>query len=377
MLRLGVAAMQLDTVLLKVTSRCNINCSYCYVYNQGDTNWRRMPKHMSSAIVADVLKQLSILYEDQQHPFAIVLHGGEPLLLPRTILEILLQGLADRLPSACSRSIQTNGILIDDDLLALCVRTNTTLSVSLDGPADIHDTFRLSFDGGGTYMRAVAGLARIRQHPQADLIFTGILCVVDPHSDARQVYEFFKSLSVPSVDFLFKDGNYAKLPLGKSSIDSTEYGHWLSVVWDCYINDPDPPRIRILDDMARLLLGGTSIKEGCGQTVYGIAVIDTDGSVSKNDTLKSMYDGADRFENSWSVSTERLSDVAASPEFVQYSQLQHPTSPICQRCALLPVCGGGMPLSRWHPETGLNNPSIYCADYKLVISHIKETLQEY
>src|SRR5579864_7361906 len=100
--------MQLDTVLLKVTSRCNINCSYCYVYNQGDTSWRRMPKHMSAAIVEDVLRQLSILYEEHQHPFAIVLRGGDTLLLRRAILDALLRGLADSLPADCSRSIKTN-----------------------------------------------------------------------------------------------------------------------------------------------------------------------------------------------------------------------------------------------------------------------------
>jgi uncharacterized protein len=369
--------MRIDTILLKVASRCNINCSYCYVYNQGDTSWQRMPKHMSLTTIEGVLKQLAVLYEDQQHPFAIVLHGGEPLLLPREILETLLQGLADRLPAACTRSIQTNGTLIDDELLNLCVRTNTTLSVSLDGPADIHDTFRIAFNGAGTYAQAAAGIARIRQHPQADQIFTGTLCVVDPNSDPRRVYEFFKALAVPSVDFLFKDGNHAKLPLGKTSTESTEYGRWLAVVWDCYINDPAPPRIRILDDFGRLLLGGTSIKEGCGQTMYGIAVIDTDGTVTKNDTLKSTYDGADRFGKTWSVSTNRLSEVAASPEFVQYARLQNPTSPVCQECPLLSVCGGGMPLSRWHPETGFRNPSVYCADFKLVLGHMSKTLLEY
>jgi uncharacterized protein len=368
--------MQLDTILLKVASRCNLNCSYCYVYNQGDTNWQRMPKHMSAATVDDVLTQLSALYQHQQRPFAVVLHGGEPLLLPRDILERLLYGLAVRLPGNCSRSIQTNGTLIDDDVLALCARTDTTLSVSIDGPADVHNAFRIAFDGGGTYASAAAGIARIQRHPQAGRLFTGALCVVDPDSDARRVYEFFKSLSVPSVDFLFKDGNHAKLPLGKSAIDSTEYGRWLAEVWDCYISDPNPPRIRILDDLARLLLGGTSIKEGCGQTVFGIAVIDTDGTITKNDTLKSTYDGADRFEKTWSVSTDRLSEIAASPEFVKYSHMQHPTSSICRECPLLSVCGGGMPLSRWHPETGFKNPSVYCADYKLLIGHIDTTLQD-
>jgi uncharacterized protein len=369
--------MKLDTVLLKVASRCNINCAYCYVYNQGDTNWRRMPKHMSAAIVGDVIRQLSILADEQQHPFAIVLHGGEPLLLPRDILESLLQGLADHMPSSCSRSIQTNGILVDDDLLKLCLRTDTTLSISLDGPADIHDKFRLAFNSKGTYASTAAAIARIQQHSQAERIFTGVLCVVDPDSDARQMYQFFKSMAVPSVDFLFKDGNHERLPLGKRSSDSTEYGRWLATVWDCYIEDPNPPRIRILDDFARLLLGGTSIKEGCGNNLYGIAVIDTDGSITKNDTLKSTFDGADRFENKWSISTDRLSQVAASAEFVQYAEMQRPTSPVCRACSMLLSCGGGMPLSRWHPRTGFDNPSVYCADYKLVLSHINETLQEY
>jgi uncharacterized protein len=369
--------MRIDTVLLKVTSRCNIDCSYCYVYHQGDTSWQRMPKHMSLVTVDGVLTQLATLYEDQQHPFAVVLHGGEPLLLPRNILEALLQGLAECLPAACSRAIQTNGTLIDDDLLELCLRTNTTLSVSLDGPADVNDAFRIAFSGEGTYARAAAGIDRIRRHPQASRIFTGALCVVDPHSNARRVYGVFKSLGVPSVDFLFKDGNYAKLPPGKSAIESTEYGRWLAAAWDCYINDPDPPRIRVLDDLGRLLLGGASVKEGCGQTMYGIAVIDTDGAITKNDTLKSTYDGADRFESTWSIYTDRLSEIASSPEFVRYSELQYPTSPVCRACSLLSVCGGGMPLTRWHPETGLANPSVYCADYKLVIGHIQETLRNY
>jgi len=369
--------MRLDTVLLKVASRCNINCSYCYVYHHGDTNWQRMPKHMSLVTVEDVLRQLAALYEDQMHPFAVVLHGGEPLLLPRTILEILLEGLADRLPAVCSRAIQTNGTLIDDAFLELCLRTNTTVSVSIDGPVDVNDVFRIGFNGDGTYQRVAAGIDRIRQHPGADRIFTGALCVVNPQSNPRRVYDFFKSLAVPSVDFLFKDGNYVKLPPGKIAVDSTEYGRWLAAVWDCYISDQNPPRIRVLDDFGRLLLGGGHVKEGCGDITYGIAVIDTDGTITKNDTLKSTFDGADRFHKTWSVSNDRLSEVASSGEFIQYADLQRPTSPVCNACSLLTVCGGGMPLSRWHPETGLANPSVYCADYKLLLCHLQETLRNY
>jgi uncharacterized protein len=367
--------VHLDTVLIKVASRCNINCQYCYVYNQGDTNWQNLPKHMSLTTVQAVIEQLGALYAHQRHPFAVVLHGGEPLLLPRAILAHLLHGLNKVLPSSCTRSIQTNGTLIDDQILDLCDATGTTLSVSLDGPADIHDVFRIAHNGAGTYQQAAAGIARIRQHRRAQHLFTGTLCVVDPRSDPKRIYQFFRELAVPSVDFLFKDGNHTKLPHGKDSVNSTEYGSWLAGVWDCYIVDPAPPRIRILDDFGRLLLGGTSTKEGCGQELYGIVVIDTDGSITKNDTLKSAFDGADRFEQTWSIGRDRLADIANSPDFATYAQLQHPTSASCRQCPFLRVCGGGMPLSRWHAETGLDNPSVYCSDYKLLIQHIDKTLQ--
>lgn len=366
--------MRLDTVLIKVASRCNINCSYCYVFNQGDTNWKRMPKFMSLETVDAVISRLVELYEDQQSPFAVVLHGGEPLLLPRHTLTTLLEGLAKSLCASCSRSIQTNGILIDDALLDLCARTETTLSISVDGPEKVHDTFRIAFNGNGSFERVIAGIERVKSHKQAVHLFTGALCVVDPSSNPKEIYKFFKDLAVPSVDFLFKDGNLAKLPIGKASRDSTEYGSWLASIWDCYVTDPSPPRIRVLDDLARLLLGGVGTKEGCGEKLYGIAVVDTDGTISKNDTLKSAYDGADRFNAVWSVSSARFSDIASSGEFLEYLEMQKPTSNTCRTCDLLHICGGGMPLTRWNDHNGLANPSVYCADYKLLIRHIRDSI---
>ena len=99
--------------------------------------------------------------------------------------------------------------------------------------------------------------------------------------------------------------------------------------------DPDPPRIRILDDFGRILLGGASVKEGCGQRQYGIAVIDTDGTVTKNDTLKSTYEGADRFEKRLVCLQGRLSELASSPEFVEYANFSIQQVPFANACSLL------------------------------------------
>ena len=108
------------------------------------------------------------------------------------------------------------------------------------------------------------------------------------------MYEFLKATGAPSFDFLYRDGNHDVLPPGKSQTDSTEYGDWMVRMLDHYLADRTPPRIRVLDDLIRLVLGGYGRKEGIGQEEYGILVIDTDGRITRNDTLKVAYPGADR-----------------------------------------------------------------------------------
>ena len=73
--------MQLDTVLIKVASRCNINCKYCYVYNMGDDGWKKMPTQISQDTVENIASCLKNYIDEKQKPLAVVLHGGEPLLL--------------------------------------------------------------------------------------------------------------------------------------------------------------------------------------------------------------------------------------------------------------------------------------------------------
>jgi uncharacterized protein len=100
-------------------------------------------------------------------------------------------------------------------------------------------------------------------------------------------------------------------------------------------------------------------------------VIDTDGSIRKNDTLKSAYGSADNFAKAWSVFEDRLVDVIGTPEFENYHIAQRPTSEICLSCPELGVCGGGMPVHRWSAERGYNNPSVFCADQKILIARMR------
>lgn len=366
--------VEIDTVLIKVASRCNINCSYCYVYNMGDSGWAAMPNQISYETVVATAKALGELSSIQRRPFAVVLHGGEPLLLGPTKLNRLISTLRSALPFDCSISLQTNGILITEEVLNICSENRTTISVSIDGPRHIHDRNRLGHNGQGTYDKVLEGIKRLRHHRNSDFLFSGLLAVINPKSDPVEIYNFFKSLDPPGIDFLYRDGNHARLPDGKESLRSTEYGQWLAKLVDIYLFDPKPLRIRFIDDIVRLILGGTGTKDGVGITDFGILVIDADGSITKNDTLKSSFNGADRFAHKWSIHTHMLAEILDSDEFADAHALQRPTSKICLKCSELKVCGGGMTLHRWRDENEYDNTSVYCADQLLLIGHIRKHL---
>jgi uncharacterized protein len=366
--------IEIDTVLIKVASRCNINCSYCYVYNMGDNGWARMPNQISAETALAVSKSINELTLMQSRPFAVVLHGGEPLLLGPRKLEQVLSMFRAAAPLDSSFSLQTNGLLITDELLDICFKHRVTISISIDGPKHIHDRRRVTHKGQGTFEKVLAGINKLRKHRESEFLYSGLLAVIDPESDPKEVYEFCKTLEPPGVDFLYRDGNYMRLPEGKQSLRTTEYGQWFARLLDIYLFDPEPLRIRFLDDLIKLLLGGRATKDGVGLNDFGILVIDTDGSITKNDTLKSSFDGADRFSGTWTVHQDSLRDILSSDKFAEAHALQRPISKICLACPELRVCGGGMTLNRWRDTNGYDNPSIYCSDQLLLIEHARNQI---
>jgi uncharacterized protein len=342
----------------------------------GDEGWKDMPALISQSTIDALAHALSTLCADQEIPFATVLHGGEPLMMGARRLEYLLSALRVVLPRTHPLCIQTNGTLITDQILDICTAYHVAISVSIDGPRPVNDRFRIGHKGESTFEKLLLGIDRLRTHRASKDLYSGLLTVVDPFSDASDVYWFLKGLGAPSIDFLYRDGNHSNLPFGKESFDSIEYGSWLSTLLDTYLSDPSPVRIRFLDDMMKIALGGQGLKEGIGQVSYGIAIIETDGTITKNDTLKSTFDGADKFTEKWNVRSDRLSAIANSVEFAAYHRLQKASSTKCLECSELELCGGGMPLHRWHKSNGFDNPSIYCNDQKYLIKNIKRRLTD-
>ena len=366
--------IQVDTVLVKTASRCNLDCSYCYVYHLNDDGWKRQQKRMSPAVIDAIVEQLGLFSRTQASPFSVVLHGGEPLLLGKELMARIVRGLGQALADGCGIHVQTNGVLLDGGFIDLFAEYEVGVSISFDGPVATHDRWRQDRHGAGSHARVLRAIAQLRDHPKGGRLFTGVLAVVDPSSSPCDVYNALKATGAPGFDLLYRDGNRSQLPHGKEFFSSTEFGKWMCALLDIYVRDATPPRIRVLDDMMRIILGGRGRKEGVGLNDYEIVVIETDGSVTKNDTLKVAHHAADRFERTVSVLDGGLSAFLTSSDVETYYALQRPTSSLCAACADLTVCGGGMPAHRWSDENGFNNPTVFCEDQKLLIASMRRLL---
>jgi uncharacterized protein len=189
------------------------------------------------------------------------------------------------------------------------------------------------------------------------------------------VYEVLKATGAPSLDLLPRDGNWDRLPFAKRAPETIEYGDWLARLLTIYLSDPQPPRVRLLDDMLRLMLGGYAQKEGLGTADYGILVIEADGRVKKNDTLKVAGVGADRFEQGWSVVDNTIEEILVSAEYQAYYRQQRSVSAACVACSDLGVCGGGTVAHRWSAALGYDNPTIFCADQRHLIARMRHIVE--
>ncbi len=190
----------------------------------GDDSWEDMPNFISRETISAIATNLKKIRITQTKPFAVVLHGGEPLLLGFNRLKYLLEQIRSIIPDKYSISIQSNGMLINEAILDLCSQYRASISVSLDGPRKINDVNRVGHKKEGTFSRVIVGLEKLRSHSDSSFLFAGLLAVIDPKSDPYEIYEFFKSTGAQNIDFLYRDGNHDKLPYGKASFDSIEYG---------------------------------------------------------------------------------------------------------------------------------------------------------
>jgi uncharacterized protein len=361
--------------VVKIHSRCDLACDYCYMYEMADQSWRDRPRRMSEETVEQAAARIGEHARAHRIPAVdLILHGGEPLLAGPELISHLVRATRREAGSSVQVNVkvQTNAVGLDDSYLRLFCDLDIRVGVSLDGSADAHNRHRRFPSGRGSYAAVIAGLHRLSQEPFRHL-FGGLLCTIDLRNDPVGTYQALAELGPPRIDFLLPHGTWTAPPPSRlpGSAD-TPYADWLIAIFEYWYPSP-ATHVRIFEEIMHLILGGTSQAEMVGLAPSRVAVIETDGAIEQGDSLKVAFHGAPR--TGLHVASDPLDAALLLPGVVARQLGSRSLSPQCRACQFLSVCGGGLYAHRYRSGTGFYNPSVYCPDLMRLIDHILGTMQ--
>ncbi|HTR93370.1 MAG TPA: FxsB family cyclophane-forming radical SAM/SPASM peptide maturase [Trebonia sp.] len=360
----GYQAEPFRQFILKVHSRCNLKCTYCYVYEMADQGWRDQPKRMSKPVADKAIERIA--EHVKRHDLAavdIILHGGEPLLAGAEWVAGLVGALRASVPAQVNVALQTNGTLLDRPTLAVLKSLGVTVGVSLDGDAEATGRHRVYSNGRNSFGAVAAGLDLL-QSPEFRDCYSGILCTVDVANDPLSTYEALLKFNPPALDLLLPHANWSSAPPAQGLAD------WLICVFERWYTAPrQETRIRLFSELIQLILGRPGEVEGLGLVPSTLIVVDADGSVKQLDSLSSAYPGAaDTGLNIWSGSFD---DALGHPTTVARQIGVDALSSKCRACPVMEICGGGLYPHRYLQGEGFRNPSVYCEDLFRLITHVR------
>ena len=361
---------------------CNLDCTYCYYLEKENLYAAKGRDYrMSDTVLESYIRQY-IQSQPAQH-VSFAWQGGEPTLLGvpffERVLELQKKYAGDKI---IDNAFQTNGTLLDDAWGEFLARNKFLIGLSIDGPAEIHDAYRVDKGGQPTFARVMHGLDTLKKHG----VEFNTLTVINRKNSyhARQVYRFLKEIGSKYLQFipiveqvaatpdpnglvLLKPYARQKTTVSEWSVEPLQFGKFLSTVFDEWVlSDVGRVFVQIFDvaleSWAGLPQSLCVFAPQCGKAL----------AVEHNGDLYSC----DHFvypENKLGNIMERaMSGLVNSPQQARFGSAKATSLPSdCQKCDVRFACNGECPKHRFNTtasgEYGLN---YLCAGYKHFFHHI-------
>lgn len=159
------ATAPLTTLVLALTSGCNLACDYCYKHDLANPAAARRMTAGRAAQAIDLLLSAC----GKAPKVTVTFFGGEPLLEMPVIRAAIAYGetAAEAAGKKIDFSLTTNGTLLDEATIEFLDTHRVGITVSLDGPAALHDRHRRTRGGQGSHALAAAGARRLLARPRA------------------------------------------------------------------------------------------------------------------------------------------------------------------------------------------------------------------
>jgi uncharacterized protein len=289
----------------------------------------------------DILLKRVFEYGKKPSVISFAFQGGEPTLAGIEYFNYFLTK-AEELNidgHTLQYSIQTNGLLIDEELCKLFKKYNFLVGISQDGPREFHDYIRLDSIGKGTFDRTNHALKLLDKYE----VDYNILSVVTRQmaKKPKSLFNYYVRSNVKYVQLIpclksldFESGD----TLSKYDLAPQEYAEFLKGFfeeWYDALKNNNYISIRQFDNLILMLKGQPPEQCGLSGSCNLQCVVEADGSVYPCD-----FYVLDKFKqgNLHSNSLEEMLHSAGSKAFLDY---KIPASSLCQGCKVFHLCGGG------------------------------------
>jgi uncharacterized protein len=348
----------LTTVLIKpVGPRCNLECSYCFYLEKLKFVDSKVKK-MSFDVLKSVVNQLCSQSSQNVH---FLFQGGEPMLAGLDFFKNAVKYQARYKDNrAIENSLQTNGMLINKKWAEFLRDNNFLVGLSLDGPEDIQDHYRISNSGRGSWRQVMNSLELMLK---TDVQVNTLSVVTDKSvKEPERLYNFFKDHGITYMQFIpcveVDKGEANKM--APYAVDPDEYGEFLCKMFDLWLSDFEDGKpttfVRFFNDLFYLYVDkqppDCTLMPECGSYV----VVEADGSIFSCDFF---------VEDEWklgNVQDTTLPDAWLSKKQLEFGNNKANRHEDCEACKYLQYCFGGCPKDRLHNVTDTRK-SYLCKSY--------------
>ena len=360
--------MKNRTIILRMTNKCNLNCTYCYDKKNKLKNEIEIENN-----IENVIKYILKLNKDKNTTQKIILHGGEPLIVPIKVYENFLDKLLLQLPK-CRFSIQTNATLITEKHIKFFNKYNIHVGISLDGCNKEQNSCRIYKNGNSTFERVIKSMQILKSN---SIKFGVIITLTKKHiGQEKNIYEFIKYNHIkcsirPAFPVKDLDNSLILSPQEYYEILKNLFNIW----YDDESNEINLTQIiDIADELFKVLepeyrVNCCSDCKNCFKNFISLDIAGNLYTCNRNYNINQFYYG-----NINDITVEELNKKI---DDIFKKRLNFLLKSKCKNCQIYEYCYGGCPSSSYNLHGTYMAPEDYFCEAKIKIrEYIKNRLEK-
>ncbi len=359
------------SLLVKPTSAdCNLRCGYCFYLDRA-TLYPDSRRHRMSREVLE--RTIGGFMATEQPRYSFGWQGGEPTLMGLDFFKAVVE-LQQRLGRAgvmVANGLQTNGTLIDDEWAAHLARHNFLVGVSIDGPPEAHDRYRVFVDGRGAHAEVLRGVGCLKR---AGAEFNVLTLVSQANvRRPRETYRYLRDeLGVLFHQYIECVEFDAAGVLQPFAVSGPEWGDFLCAVYDEWRASGDERRVsvRLFDGMVTMLVDKIPIMCTMGRDCRQYLVVEHNGDVYPCDFyVEPVWKLGNLMHDSWA-------EMQAAPLYGEFGRRKRLWNERCDECPHVDLCAGCCPKNRHGKGADPRALSVLCEGWLRFFDHARPGLEE-